>query len=278
MNLEEVKYAEEVSSIKTHKTFWFLVFTLIFIIIMASLFLIFTHKSSDKVSSKQLIEGASLDLGENGSVGFNFGNEEHGIKINFVGIDSAGVTIFSEPVSFVLELNEAKYLDMDDDGVYDIKVKLIGIENGIATITVQRMFVVLCDEKWNCSEWRKCSEGKQTRACIDMNECGTSEDKPSELRTCLKIELAENENSLENNANNSLNITDNTNDTMPKSLTNSTNANNLTNKTNIINSTNNTDINNVTNNTNIIVVNNKTSASNDTNVKNSTNSSTVLTN
>lgn len=219
MDLEEVKYAQEVSSIKTHKLFWFLFFGLIFIIIVASLFLIFTPKTSERVSHKELIGGASLTLGENDSIGFEFGSEDHGIKIDFVGIDSAGVTIFSEPISFILELNEAKYLDMDNDGIYDIKVKLISIENGVATVKIQRMLLVSCDEKWECHNWSVCINGTQARGCTDLNNCGTKDDKPFEERKCINIEFSENNSGFENKSNNILNktITGNlTNTTIPQ--------------------------------------------------------------
>ena len=33
-----------------------------------------------------------------------------------------------------------------------------------------------CIEDWVCSEWSECTEGIQTRACTDQNECDAGED------------------------------------------------------------------------------------------------------
>ena len=44
-----------------------------------------------------------------------------------------------------------------------------------------------CIPSWSCTEWQPgvCPPTKiQTRTCIDNNDCGTSEGKPSEMRTC----------------------------------------------------------------------------------------------
>jgi len=53
----------------------------------------------------------------------------------------------------------------------------------------QEVFIVInkapvCFPYWQCSDWSSCSNGKQTRTCIDVNDCNTTEGKPSELRTC----------------------------------------------------------------------------------------------
>ena len=48
-------------------------------------------------------------------------------------------------------------------------------------------FLVLppCTEDWSCTGWSECfPEGIQTRTCTDLNECGTEEDMPEEIRTC----------------------------------------------------------------------------------------------
>ncbi len=42
-----------------------------------------------------------------------------------------------------------------------------------------------CEENWTCTEWSECSpDGIQTRTCVDVNECGTEENKPEEERSC----------------------------------------------------------------------------------------------
>lgn len=42
-----------------------------------------------------------------------------------------------------------------------------------------------CISKWECSNWSECSSlGKQTRTCADINKCGITIGKPSELQFC----------------------------------------------------------------------------------------------
>jgi hypothetical protein len=232
MNYEEVKSQQEISSIKSHKKLWFLFFGIIFVAIIIFLFVIVLPDKEEKVLDKELIKGATLNLEENDSMGFEFGNEDHGIRIDFVGFDSAGITIFSDPITFVLELNEAEYIDLNKDEVYDIKVKLIKIENATATIAIKKVYLTICEENWNCSKWNECLEGNQTRVCEDLNSCGTMDNKPYELRECLKIQFVENDSFFENGTDK------NANNTRIGNLTNFTNGSNLTNKTGkIINST-----------------------------------------
>ncbi len=46
--------------------------------------------------------------------------------------------------------------------------------------------VIDCVESWSCSDWSICyPNGTQTRECIDVNACGTDEDKPETLRECI---------------------------------------------------------------------------------------------
>ena len=42
-----------------------------------------------------------------------------------------------------------------------------------------------CEEKWKCSDWSNCIDGKQNRKCDDENECGTDENKPPEEKDCI---------------------------------------------------------------------------------------------
>jgi len=185
MDYEVVKNQYDISHIKTHKKFWFVFFGITFIGIVIVLFIIFNPNEGEKVSEKELIEGAPLKLGINDFKTFKFRNDNHGIKIDFVEFDSAGITIFSEPITFVLEVNEAKYLDLDEDSVHDVKVKLIKIENYTAIISIKKLYLIICEENWNCSKWNDCIKGNQTRVCEDLNFCGTIEDKPCEQRECI---------------------------------------------------------------------------------------------
>ncbi len=41
-----------------------------------------------------------------------------------------------------------------------------------------------CKESWYCSEWTQCSGGARTRSCVDLGNCGTSEEMPSQNEQC----------------------------------------------------------------------------------------------
>ncbi len=41
-----------------------------------------------------------------------------------------------------------------------------------------------CTEDWVCSEWAACSNGNQTRTCVDQNDCGTADQKPATNPSC----------------------------------------------------------------------------------------------
>jgi hypothetical protein len=45
-----------------------------------------------------------------------------------------------------------------------------------------------CTELWSCSAWSECSDGMQTRACTDGNDCGTYATMPAESQECGTVE------------------------------------------------------------------------------------------
>ena len=47
----------------------------------------------------------------------------------------------------------------------------------------------ICREEWNCSEWSECVDGQQTRTCVDLNQCGTVENKPEEVQECSNVRV-----------------------------------------------------------------------------------------
>ncbi len=42
-----------------------------------------------------------------------------------------------------------------------------------------------CTEDWSCDGWSACTNGDQTRTCIDLNACGTTTSKPVESQVCV---------------------------------------------------------------------------------------------
>jgi len=48
-----------------------------------------------------------------------------------------------------------------------------------------------CEESWKCEPWSECIDGKKTRDCQEVNNCGTEELKPLIETNCLETNLNE---------------------------------------------------------------------------------------
>ena len=60
-----------------------------------------------------------------------------------------------------------------------------GADSGTASSGAGRAPFYRCDEKWECSEWNKCSiESFTTRKCTDVNKCITKLKKPKDIDRC----------------------------------------------------------------------------------------------
>jgi len=42
-----------------------------------------------------------------------------------------------------------------------------------------------CIEDWNCTSWNECIDNSQNRNCIDLNNCGTEQNKPNLIQECI---------------------------------------------------------------------------------------------
>ncbi len=50
---------------------------------------------------------------------------------------------------------------------------------------------VTCSEKWLCGNWNTCQNNKQTRDCVDLNNCGNTiikTPRPYGIRTCVNLQ------------------------------------------------------------------------------------------
>ncbi len=204
--LQEEQIAQAASGSKGSRIFFFIFLGVILIILAIIVYLAFiaSHKN---ISDKKLMEGVAMEVGESDSVKFNLDEEEHGMRINFVGYDSVQLTISSDPINLSLKINEVKEVDLTNDGTYDIRIKLVSIIEGKATIAVKRIDKDNCQEDWACSNWGSCNKGIQTRVCKDSNSCGTIFYKPSEKKDCLEMEFVYEDNSQEKVVNKSVNNT-----------------------------------------------------------------------
>jgi len=266
--LKEAQLSEENPEDKTNKIFWFIFFGIIFFVIFLVVYFIFAgdHK---KISDNKLMEGVAVEVGESDTIKFDFEEEEHGMKIRFTGDGSVEVTISSEPIILNLNINEVKEVDLNNDGIFDIKIKLVSITDGKANIAIQKIYSEVCKEEWECSSWDICDNRIQKRECQDLNSCSTIFDKPSENRECQEITSDTLNKSINDSLNNSpsLNLTVNksNNLSLTNNFTNNTinfsqnislynNTSNVSNT--IINSSNSNNLTNITNNMNTTLTDN----------------------
>jgi hypothetical protein len=56
--------------------------------------------------------------------------------------------------------------------------------NNNSTKPLERQDCIQCNENWKCAAWVGCTDGKNTRSCIDLNKCGTTQNKPDETIVC----------------------------------------------------------------------------------------------
>jgi hypothetical protein len=237
--LEEAKEVEAVESAKNYKSLWFIFFGFVSFVIILVLLLVFVGGNRN-ISDNRLMEGVALEVGESDAVNFDFDEEKHGMVISFVGDDSVELTISSDPINLTLKINEVKEVDLNNDRINDIRIKLISIVEGKATIALQKIVKDACQEDWDCSEWSACSRGIQKRECSDFNSCGSIFNKPLERKDCLEMEFIEDNSAFQNESNKSVN--NSLNNTIHQNVTNITINNNTSNKTTLNNYTNKTDI------------------------------------
>jgi hypothetical protein len=198
MNYDEVYGYNDDYSNKSHKIIWVIIFGAIVIGVFLGAYFIVASFTKNTVSENKLVQGSSLELEPNNSVKLKFGDGDHNLNVDFVGLDSVDITIHSEPIKITLEINEVKNIDLDNDGIADLRVKLVNIKNGKAIIAVKKIGKEICEEKWECSEWDSCSNEKQKRDCKDSNNCGTTFDKPNVQKECLNSEFVYNESAFDN--------------------------------------------------------------------------------
>lgn len=178
-----------VQSQSTSKKALFILIPVVLIIIIGLSVFFFMSFSPKSISEEDFSQGTNLDLKENKEVKFNLDEEVHTIKVDSVTDNSVSLTIQSNPIKVDLRIGEEKKFDLDNDGFYDIKIKLNNIVDGIPDLYIKKIHESTCVENWNCGSWSECTEqGTQTKTCTDVNSCGTNKNKPSTTQSCIYVE------------------------------------------------------------------------------------------
>lgn len=96
-------------------------------------------QTAEDLSTKGSIETSSFSGGgvsAKTKITFKVNNEEHYLGVKSLTATSARIEIASTPVEIDLNVGEDVKRDLDGDGFYDIYVKLNGITNGKANLTI----------------------------------------------------------------------------------------------------------------------------------------------
>lgn len=119
------------------------------------------------------------------------------IPLSLLAIDSEFSEAFDEEPS---PWNEEDW-GIPDDTIYTFsrelseenynltKTGIIAINHSYAAMNFEflRSFTIEpepCDPDWDCTLWGPCTNGNQTRVCIDLNTCGNDTTKPAESQNC----------------------------------------------------------------------------------------------
>ena len=85
-------------------------------------------------------------MGKGWNFRFDFKNESHKLNVDKIDFDFVTITISSDPITFDLEVNDSKKVDLDSDGYYDFLISLNEI-TGSSSYARAEVYVLAIDEK-----------------------------------------------------------------------------------------------------------------------------------
>ncbi len=143
--------------------------------------------SGGNLSDTDLTSGTSVGLKENDEVKFNIDDEEHKITVLSVIEEGVKISIQSTPINVTLTVGQTKKYDFENDGTYDISIKLNNVTDGKADLYIKKINETACEEDWSCTDWGVCASGIQNRTCTEANSCGTVTQKPKDVQECEEV-------------------------------------------------------------------------------------------
>jgi hypothetical protein len=91
---------------------------------------IFFLRQSVHVNQQELLSGKNVEMKENQKITFQLDEtEKHSLKVESVSSDYVTISIQSEKITFRLKIGEERNIDINKDGVEDLYIKLVKIEN-----------------------------------------------------------------------------------------------------------------------------------------------------
>ncbi|MDD5417165.1 MAG: hypothetical protein PHU12_04280 [Candidatus Aenigmarchaeota archaeon] len=187
-NQESESYYPQTPPPKKSIKIWLFVLLFIGIVAVGLLAFLFFNSSPKTISEDKLLNGINTELKGTEETKFMLYDQEHTIAVDAIDNDSVTLIIQSNPIRIAVSIGEERKLDLNDDGIYDIQLKLITIKNGIPNLFIKKISEKICVENWSCNDWTNCTiYSNQTRTCSDLNSCGTTKDKPVLVQTCTYV-------------------------------------------------------------------------------------------
>ena len=162
------------------------------------------------VSDEQLLDGFQRALAKNERFKFRVGGEDHSVGVVAIDGNLVTIQIWSNPQTATLSVGQSSKFDVNNDGYYEVYVKVNSVSGGVADVTVQSIYEKIpaatqppaattpqedvvpeastpaaCSSDWSCGAWSECTSGSRARVCVDKNACATpSSSKPAETEAC----------------------------------------------------------------------------------------------
>ncbi|MFA5175795.1 MAG: hypothetical protein WC413_00855 [Candidatus Nanoarchaeia archaeon] len=100
------------------------------------------------VNTQKTEKLVDLDIAVGDEESFNYNDEEHIVTLNSMENETVLIAINSNKTNYVLlTVGNSKFVDITDDGISDIEVKLNSIEDEIASLTINKFTKISTTEK-----------------------------------------------------------------------------------------------------------------------------------
>jgi len=167
------------------------------------------------LNNEQMAKGWSRALTKTQRFKFRIDNEEHSVGVVSIVGTLVTVQVSSTPQTATLQPGQSSKFDVNNDGYYEVYVRVNSVSGGAADVTVQsisekissaastptaptggstpqedvvpteEVSTPVCTPDWNCGLWSECAGGQHARVCMDKNACTTASNKPAETEACV---------------------------------------------------------------------------------------------
>jgi hypothetical protein len=91
------------------------------------------------ITDTQIREGYTNILAKGDRMNFSLDSENHSLEIKSILGTLVNITLNSNPINFLISVNETKKFDFNSDSIYDLMVKLNSIDNNKINLTIQEI-------------------------------------------------------------------------------------------------------------------------------------------